>query len=170
MLGLLKPDKGKIYFNEKLIQNHTLINKVAYLPQEIFLVNDTIKNNVALGASDKDIDQKKVINSLEQAQLSLFIEKQEKGIETIVGQKGINLSGGQKQRIALARAFYYNREILVFDEATSALDIETEKEIVSQIRLLKGNKTVIIISHNPNTIKYCNLIYDIPSNSLIINN
>ena len=170
MLGLLKPDKGKIYFNEKLIQDYSLINKVAYLPQEIFLVNDTIKNNVALGANDKDIDQEKVINSLDQAQLGLFIKKQEKGIETIVGQKGINLSGGQKQRIALARAFYYDREILVFDEATSALDIETEKEIVSQIRLLKGNKTVIIISHNPNTIKYCNLIYDIPSNLLRINN
>ena len=169
ILGLLKPESGEIYFNGNLIKNYSLANKVAYLPQEIFLVNDTIRNNVALGLNDKDINHQKVIDSLNQAQLNSFIEKQKNGIETLVGQKGINLSGGQKQRIALARAFYYDREIIVFDEATSALDRNTEEEIVNQINLLKGDKTIIIISHNPNTTKYCNVVFNIPTNTLINN-
>lgn len=167
ILGLLQPESGEIFFNDNLIKEHSLTNMVAYLPQEIFLVNDTIKNNVALGSNNKDINHQKVIDCLNQAQLSSFIEEQKNGIETLVGEKGINLSGGQKQRIALARAFYYDREIIVFDEATSALDSEIEKEIVNQINLLKGNKTVIMISHNANTIKYCNIIFDIPKNRII---
>ena len=167
ILGLLQPESGEIFFNGNLIKDHSLTNMVAYLPQEIFLVNDTIKNNVALGSNNKDINHQKVIDCLNQAQLSSFIEDQKNGIETLVGQKGINLSGGQKQRIALARAFYYDREIIVFDEATSALDRDIEKEIVNQINLLKGNKTVIMISHNANTIKYCNIIFDIPKNRII---
>ena len=167
ILGLLQPESGEIFFNGNLIKDHSLTNMVAYLPQEIFLVNDTIKNNVALGSNNKDINHQKVIDCLNQAQLSSFIEEQKNGIETLVGQKGINLSGGQKQRIALARAFYYDREIIVFDEATSALDRDIEKEIVNQINLLKGNKTVIMISHNANTIKYCNIIFDIPKNRII---
>ena len=167
ILGLLQPESGEIFFNGNLIKDHSLTNMVAYLPQEIFLVNDTIKNNVALGSNNKDINHQKVIDCLNQAQLSSFIEEQKNGIETLVGQKGINLSGGQKQRIALARAFYYDREIIVFDEATSALDSDIEKEIVNQINLLKGNKTVIMISHNANTIKYCNIIFDIPKNRII---
>ena len=167
ILGLLQPESGEIFFNGNLIKDHSLTNMVAYLPQEIFLVNDTIKNNVALGSNNKDINHQKVIDCLNQAQLSSFIEEQKNGIENLVGQKGINLSGGQKQRIALARAFYYDREIIVFDEATSALDRDIEKEIVNQINLLKGNKTVIMISHNANTIKYCNIIFDIPKNRII---
>ena len=167
ILGLLQPESGEIFFNGNLIKDHSLTNMVAYLPQEIFLVNDTIKNNVALGSNNKDINHQKVIDCLNQAQLSSFIEEQKNGIETLVSQKGINLSGGQKQRIALARAFYYDREIIVFDEATSALDRDIEKEIVNQINLLKGNKTVIMISHNANTIKYCNIIFDIPKNRII---
>ena len=167
ILGLLQPESGEIFFNGNLIKDHSLTNMVAYLPQEIFLVNDTVKNNVALGSNNKDINHQKVIDCLNQAQLSSFIEDQKNGIETLVGQKGINLSGGQKQRIALARAFYYDREIIVFDEATSALDRDIEKEIVNQINLLKGNKTVIMISHNANTIKYCNIIFDIPKNRII---
>ena len=108
--------------------------------------------------------------SIKFAELDNLIDKFPKKLDTNIGYQGLKISGGQLQRIGIARALYQNPNILVLDEATNALDIETEKEIVSQIRLLKGNKTVIIISHNPNTIKYCNLIYDIPSNSLIINN
>ena len=168
ILGLLKPNEGEIILNNVKVnkEKYSLKNKVAYLPQEIFLVNDTIINNVALGKNIEDIDIKKVEESLEKAQLGEFIKKQINGIKTIVGQKGINLSGGQKQRVALARAFYYNREVIFFDEATSALDKKMEEEIINQIKLLKGNRTVIIISHNEKTIRHCDRIYNISSGRL----
>tara|TARA_B100000575_G_C23136174_1_gene660074 strand:- start:1693 stop:3045 length:1353 start_codon:yes stop_codon:yes gene_type:complete len=168
LLGLLIPQNGKILYNksETNFENNYLRSKTAYLPQEIFLTNDTIKNNVALGEIDKNINLEKVYDSLEKAQLKDYIESQNEGINTIIGQKGISLSGGQRQRIALARSFYYDKEIIIFDESTSALDIETEKEVLSQINLLKGKKTIIFISHKKEAIEFCDKIYLIKDGNL----
>ena len=168
ILGLLTPQTGEILFNQTEKENYKklLLNKVAYLPQDTFLINDSVEKNIALGLVKKDIDTDRISESVKKSQLDDFVEKLPDGIETIISEKGINISGGQKQRIALARAFYFDREILVFDESTSALDDKVESDIIDQIRLLKDEKTIILISHRNSTIKYCNKVYHIDRGSV----
>ena len=162
ILGLLKPQKGELFHNDILLDEKTVADwrsLVAYLPQDVFLLDDTLERNIALGVFDNDIDKKKVMESIEKARLTDMISNLPFGIKTLVGERGVKVSGGQKQRISLARAFYHEREVLVMDESTSALDTGTEQEIVEDIKRLKGEKTIIVIAHRLTTLQHCNAIY-----------
>ena len=169
MLGLLEPQKGDIEFNGKpLQQNKDIWRKcVAYLPQEVFLIDNTLRCNVALGVSEDDIDDEQLNKALKQARLTDLVNQLSDGVETILGERGILLSGGQRQRIALARAFYHDRTVLVLDESTSALDHKTEQEIVEEIRQLKGKKTMIVIAHRLTTLRHCDRIYRLESGEIV---
>ena len=137
------------------------------IPQNIFLIDDTLKANIALGVSLDDIDDVKLNRAISMSKVDEFLGRMPLGINTIVGESGIRLSGGQKQRIALARAFYYDREVLVFDEATSALDNKIEAEIIKEINNLRGSKTLIIIAHRLSTIKNCDYIYKLKNGVIV---
>ena len=160
MLGLLKADEGNIFLNEKkIIDPRKFRNMVAYIPQDIFIINDSVLKNITLSENDIDLPLlKEVINK---SKLEEVINDLESGIDTSIGEKGIKLSGGQKQRIAIARALYHKREFLVMDEATSALDNQTEKEIIDEIKKLKGKVTMVVIAHRLSTLKHCDEIYEV---------
>jgi ATP-binding cassette, subfamily B, bacterial PglK len=161
ILGLLELKKGCILYNGKDITKSpsSWRAKVAYIPQNIFLTDESMRRNIALGVSDNKIDNNKVIESIRKSMLTDLLNTLPDGVDTILGENGVRLSGGQRQRIALARAFYHEREVLIMDEATSALDNETEVEIVNEIKSLKGKKTMIVIAHRLSTIQYCDRIY-----------
>lgn len=163
ILGLLDPQEGAVSFNGRRVSDDKRAwrRHVAYLPQQVFVIDDTIRRNIALGVSDAEIDELKVLDALEKAKLIDLIKELPEGADTVLGERGVRLSGGQRQRIALARAFYHERDVLVMDEATSALDNETEKEIVEEIRQLKGVKTLIVIAHRLTTVRHCDRIYRI---------
>ena len=161
LMGLLEPEEGKIFLDNELLSGkvlHQWRSQIAYIPQQIFIIDDSLKKNVALGVPDEEIDMKKVELALKQSQLFSLLDQLPQGVDTLLGERGIRLSGGQRQRVALARAFYHDRDVLIMDEATSALDSETEKEIVSEIQLLKGKKTLIVIAHRLSTIGHCDRI------------
>ena len=173
ILGLFKPEQGNILIDGKDLYSQKALwqQKIGYIPQSIFLSDDTIRGNVAFGIEEEQIDDKEVWRALEQAQLKKFIEELPNQLETSVGERGVRLSGGQRQRIGIARALYHNPEILFMDEATSALDSETEKEIMKAIDGLKGEKTLIIIAHRLSTIENCDTVFEISDGQLIsINN
>jgi ATP-binding cassette, subfamily B, bacterial PglK len=161
ILGLFDRQKGEILYNGNPLSEHLRDwrSSVAYLPQEIFLLDASLKENVALGIAREYIDENRINTALQQASLSDLVTELPQGIETLIGERGIRLSGGQRQRVALARALYHQRDVLIMDEATSALDYETEQEIVEQIRKLKGQKTIIVIAHRLATLRYCDRIY-----------
>jgi len=163
ILGLLTPKEGGVILNGKPLAEDLSAwwSMVAYIPQSPFLSDDSIRRNVALGIDDESIDNDKVNYAISMSQLGSFIEHLPLGKDTIIGDRGIRLSGGQRQRIAIARAMYFDRQVLIFDEATSALDSETEKEIVSSISALHGTKTTIIIAHRMSTLKDCDRIIEI---------
>jgi ABC-type bacteriocin/lantibiotic exporter with double-glycine peptidase domain len=163
MLGLLKPTNGSIKYNDNELSEclSTWWSQVAYIPQEILLIDESIRTNIVLEIDEKEVNDDKLKKALKQARLFDFISQLPDGIETKIGEHGVRFSGGQKQRIALARAFYHDREVLILDEATSSLDSATEKEIVDEVRYLKGDKTLIIIAHRLTTLQYCDLIYEI---------
>ncbi|BAO43674.1 ABC transporter ATP-binding protein [Thiolapillus brandeum] len=169
LLGLLTPDKGVIRYNGHLLTDYMASwrRHVAYLPQQVFLIDASVKNNVALGVKDEDIDQQRLQEALRQARLLELVDQLPLGVETLVGERGVRLSGGQRQRIALARAFYHGRGVLVMDEATSALDAETEREIVDEIKRLKGTKTMIIVAHRWTTVQHCDRIYRLERGSVV---
>ena len=161
LLGLLKPEGGSISYNgdplEKKLSKWR--SQVAYLPQQVFLIDDTITNNVALGVEEQKINEKLLLKALHKSQLTELVGQLPEGVNTFLGERGVRLSGGQRQRVALARAFYHQRSVLIMDEATSALDHETEREIVDEIKRLKGQITTIIIAHRLTTVQYCDRIY-----------
>ncbi|MBO67047.1 MAG: hypothetical protein CL398_01930 [Acidiferrobacteraceae bacterium] len=163
LLGMLAPTVGSIYVNEeKLDSTYNLKRwwkKIAYLPQDAFLTDASLRQNVAFGIFRKDIVDEDVIEALKNARLSEFLSNAPLGLDTNLGEKGLRMSGGQKQRVAIARAFYHQREVLVLDESTSALDTETENEILSEINRLKGQKTLIVIAHRLSTVRSCDYIY-----------
>jgi len=169
LLGLIAPISGDIFYNNKPLQGHNneWQKNIAYIPQKVFLLDDSLRKNVALGINDNYIDDKKVVKSLERAQLSDLICDLSFGIESKIGEDGIRLSGGQQQRVALARAFYFERTVLFMDESTSALDSETEKEIIQEIKKLHGKITMIIIAHRYSTIKHCDRIYKLSNGKVI---
>ncbi len=140
---------------------------MAYIPQQVFLIDGSLRENVALGLNENEIDEDKLLESLRQARLMDLVEKLPQGVNTILGERGIRFSGGQRQRVALARAFYHGRNILVMDEATSALDNATEKEIVTEIERLKGEKTTIVIAHRLTTLKHCDRIYKLQDGKIV---
>lgn len=169
ILGILTPDIGEVKidgYNLDLLMN--VWNKlIGYVPQSIYLTEESIRNNVAFGIDDENIDDERVISALKQAQLYDVVEQMPKGIYTTIGERGIKLSGGQRQRIAIARALYEKPEIVVFDEATAALDNETEKAVMDAIEALHGNKTLIIIAHRLTTIEKCDVIYEVIDKNIV---
>ena len=169
LLGLLKFQKGSIEYNGKSLDSELQIwqSKVAYLPQEVFIMDETFRSNVALDVDKTNVDDLKVMESLKKARLKDFLNQLPLGLETTLGERGMRLSGGQRQRVALARAFYHEREVLVLDEATSSLDTETEKEIVEEIRHLKGKITMLVVAHRLSTLQYCDLIYELKDGRII---
>jgi ABC-type multidrug transport system fused ATPase/permease subunit len=169
ILGLLEPTKGQVLVNEVDIQNNmrSWQNRIGYVPQSIYLTDDTLKNNIAFGIPEGEIDIQSVNDAISQSQLKEFVEDLPQGIETMVGENGVRLSGGQRQRIGIARALYHHPSVLVLDEATSALDSITESEVMNTIESLHGNKTIIIIAHRMSTLKNCDHIYKL-RNGIII--
>ncbi|MFD1705949.1 ABC transporter ATP-binding protein [Siminovitchia sediminis] len=163
ILGLFKPESGEILIDGRSLEEQKNVwqRKIGYIPQSIFLSDDTIRGNVAFGVSEDRIDDEEVWRALDQAQLKEFVKSLPDQLETTVGERGVRLSGGQRQRIGIARALYHNPEILFMDEATSALDSETEKEIMRAIDGLKGEKTLIIIAHRLSTIENCDVVFRI---------
>lgn len=163
VLGLLKPSEGKITVNGINIHENLKewSKKLGYIPQTIYLCDDTIKNNIAFGIKEDTVDEKKVLTALEKAQLLDFVQSLPDGIHTEIGERGVRLSGGQRQRIGIARAFYNEPEIFVLDEATSALDNDTEAAVMEAINAIKSEKTLIIIAHRLSTIQKCDLIYKV---------
>ena len=168
ILGLINPDKGKILINQ-IEQDLSIVqfrNQVAYLPQEIFLINDSIVANITLSEKITDTEYQKLIESTKQAKIFEFINKLPNKFDTKIGEKGINISGGQRQRIAIARAIYFDREVLIFDEPTSSLDKETELEIVEYLKYLNKSKTIIIISHSTELMSFCDKVYLLQNNQI----
>lgn len=163
LLGLLAPQYGKIYADGMNIYKNlpTWQKEIGYIPQAIYLSDDTIRNNVAFGVDEKEIDESAVIHALQQAQLYDFVESMPEGLDTYVGDRGVRLSGGQRQRIGIARALYHDPEVLVLDEATSALDNDTETAVMEAIENLHGEKTMIIIAHRLTTIQNADVIYKV---------
>ena len=157
IMGFHKPDYGEILVDgEDIFKNIIGWNRnIGYVPQNIFLLDDTIKSNIAFGVNSNDINEDKLQDAIKLSQLSNFIENLSKKSNTQVGERGNFISGGQLQRIGIARALYASPDLLIFDEVTSSLDEETEKSFLSVIRNLKGKKTMILISHKKSTISVC---------------
>jgi len=140
---------------------------IGYIPQSIFLIDDTIEHNIAFGVPDYLIDRQRLEQAIALSQLIDLVDQLPEGIKTMVGERGNRLSGGQRQRIGIARALYHEREILVMDEATSALDNETEELISESIRALGGTKTMIIIAHRLTTIAHCDRVYQMEKGRVV---
>lgn len=169
ILGLLTPQEGVVLADDINVHERpkTFHAQVGYIPQVIYLSDDTIRNNIAFGIKESEIDERKVHQAMEKAQLKGFVDSLPYGLDTIVGDRGIKLSGGQRQRIGIARALYHDPEILVLDEATSALDGDTESAVMEAIEHLQGTKTMIIIAHRLTTIRSADEIYEVGGGEVI---
>ena len=163
ILGLLRPDSGAVCYGAlDIYEDYTQWQKhIGYIPQNIYLVDDTIRSNVALGLDPSEIDDRQVWRALEDAQLADFVRSLADGLDTVVGERGIRISGGQRQRIGIARALYRDPEILFFDEPTSALDNETEAAVMQAINRIGSSKTMIIVAHRLTTIAGCDRIFKV---------
>jgi ABC-type multidrug transport system fused ATPase/permease subunit len=168
-LGLLIPQSGDIQVDGFSVYTamRSWQNLIGYIPQSIFLADDTIERNIAFGVPDHQIDRQRLDRAIHSAQLSELIEQLPEGTQTMVGERGVLLSGGQRQRIGIARALYHEREILVLDEATSALDNETESLVSEALQKLSGTKTMIIIAHRLTTVEHCDRIYTMDKGKII---
>lgn len=161
LLGLLQIETGRILADGVEVREHYAqwLKNIGYIPQTIFMIDSTIRKNVAFGCPDEEIEDEKVWRALKEAQLDEFVRGLPEGLDTSIGERGIRLSGGQRQRIGIARALFEDPEVLVLDEATSALDNETEAAIMDSINRLHGRKTLIIIAHRLQTIEKCDMVY-----------
>lgn len=168
MLGLLEPQEGQILVDGVDIKTNlrAWLSQVGYIPQEIFMMDGTIRENVAFGVSRSNISDDEVWRSLEEAALADFVRTLPNGINTDIGERGVRLSGGQRQRVGIARALYTDPSVLVFDEATSALDNDTEAVIMESINDLHGRKTMIIIAHRLTTIEGCDHVFRVRSGEI----
>jgi ABC-type multidrug transport system fused ATPase/permease subunit len=168
-LGLLIPQFGDIKVDGISVYKNLRAwqNMLGYVPQSIFLIDDTLEQNIAFGVPDNLIDQNKLKKAIAMAQLSEVVEQLPDGVKTIIGERGIMLSGGQRQRVGIARVLYHEREILVFDEATAALDTKTENLITEATKALAGSKTIIIIAHRLSTIEHCDCIYQLEQGHIL---
>ena len=161
LLGLLTPDTGEVRADGKHIQANLRgwQNQIGYVPQSIYLTDDTLRRNVAFGLPNEQIDDAAVQRAIQAAQLGEFVASQLDGLETLVGERGIRLSGGQRQRIGIARALYHDPAVLVLDEATSSLDTATERGVMQAVRALQGSKTILIVAHRLSTVEHCERLY-----------
>jgi ABC-type multidrug transport system fused ATPase/permease subunit len=161
LLGLLEPQSGRVVVDGQDIRFDLRWwqDQIGYVPQSIFLTDDTLRRNVAFGLPKNEIDDDAVRAAIRSAQLEDFVSTLTVGLETVVGERGVRLSGGQRQRIGIARALYHNPGVLVLDEATSSLDTETEHGVMQAVQALQGEKTVIIVAHRLSTVEYCDRLY-----------
>lgn len=169
LLGLLHAQEGEITCDGvDIFKNYeSWLAQIGYIPQSIYLIDESIRDNIAFGIDADKIDEKRIWEVLEEAQLKEFVEELPNGLDTTIGDRGVRLSGGQRQRIGIARALYHDPEILVFDEATSALDNDTEAAVMDAVNSFHGKKTMIIIAHRLNTIEKCDIIYKVEEGKLI---
>jgi ATP-binding cassette subfamily C protein len=161
LLGLIKPISGRISVDGIDIHENlpSWQRQIGYIPQDIYLVDESIRRNIAFGLEDEEINEEALAHAVEAAQLGDFVRRLPQGLSTKVGNRGIRLSGGQRQRIGIARALYYDPNVLVMDEATSALDNETEREVIEAITPLRGGRTIILVAHRLTTVKNCDRLY-----------
>lgn len=168
ILGLLKPQEGTVCYGDmNIFENYDEWQKhIGYIPQNIYLTDESIRDNVALGVYEEEIDDAQVWKALEDAQLADFVRGLKDGLDTVIGERGVRISGGQRQRIGIARALYYNPDILFFDEATAALDTETERAVMASVNRLSKEKTCVIIAHRLSTIEQCDVVYKVENNEV----
>lgn len=161
LLGLLTPDSGVVSVDSIDIRKNprNWQDQIGYVPQNIFLTDDTLCSNIAFGLPPEQVNENAVWRAIQAAQLEDFVRGLPQGLETMVGERGVRLSGGQRQRIGIARSLYYDPEVLVLDEATSSLDVDTENEVMQAVRSLHGSKTIIIVAHRLSTVEYCDRLY-----------
>jgi ABC-type multidrug transport system fused ATPase/permease subunit len=169
ILGLLAPGEGNIYIDGSILSTDLRgwQNQIGYVPQAIYLTDDSLMRNIAFGIPYNEINMIAVDRALKAAQLDDFVNNLPEGLNTFVGERGVRLSGGQRQRIGIARALYHDPAILVLDEATSALDTVTENEVMKAVNSLQGNKTLLIVAHRLSTLENCDRIYKLESGALI---
>ena len=169
ILGLLPPTAGTVLVGHEDIQLNVRgwQNRIGYVPQSIYLTDDSLRRNIAFGLADNKIDASAVARAVRFAQLEHFVTTLPAGLDTVVGERGIRLSGGQRQRIGIARALYHDPSILVLDEATSALDTQTEQEIMEAVTFLRGTKTILIVAHRMSTIKCCQRVFRLDRGTLL---
>lgn len=169
LLGLLKLEEGTITADgvDVLTDYEGWLKNIGYIPQTIFMIDDTIRKNVAFGIPEEDIDDEKVWAALKEAQLDEYVKSLPDGLDTGIGERGIRISGGQRQRIGIARALFEDPEVLVLDEATSALDGDTEAAIMDSINRLHGRKTLIIIAHRLTTIEKCDMVFRVEDGNIV---
>ena len=168
LLGLFAPTSGRVIVDGKVIDltRSSWQSEVGYVPQEIFLIDDTIRNNIAFGIAAHEISEAKIEKSIATAQLTGFVNALPNGLDTVTGERGVRLSGGQRQRIGIARALYHEPSFLVLDEATSALDLEIESEFIETLEAIHRQITMIIVSHRMSTLKYCDRIVRLEGGAL----
>ena len=168
ILGLFTPTTGSVHVDGADIQKNlrNWQNQIGYVPQSIYLTDDSLRRNVAFGLGDENIDEQAVINAIRLAQLEDFVASLTDQLDTVVGERGVRLSGGQRQRIGIARALYHNPSVLVLDEATSSLDTPTEHGVMQAVQALQGSKTVVIVAHRLSTVEYCDRLYRIENSRL----
>lgn len=169
LLGLLQLQGGTIESDGKSIfeNKNAWLSNIGYIPQNIYMLDDSIRKNIAFGIEDQLIDDERVWAVLEEAQLKDYVEQLDAGLDSEIGERGVRISGGQRQRLGIARALYHDPELLVFDEATSALDTDTETAIMEAVENLHGRKTMVIIAHRLRTIENCDIIYEVKEGKIV---
>jgi ABC-type multidrug transport system fused ATPase/permease subunit len=170
ILGVFQPSSGAIYIDGKLLNKDNVSSwqqMIGYVPQEIYLLDDTIRRNIAFGIEDSDIDDAIIMSVIKLAQLESLVDQTKLGLDRMLGERGAHLSGGQKQRIGIARALYNDPQVIILDEATSALDGKTEKGILESLEPLQGDKTILIITHRQSSLKICSKVFEISAKGLI---
>ncbi|MGE0445119.1 MAG: ABC transporter ATP-binding protein [Vicinamibacterales bacterium] len=168
IVGLLEPVQGDVFVDGEPVRDlATWRRRIGYVPQQVYLLDDSVRRNVAFGLPDADIDDERVWAALRSAQLERLVRGERGGLEVTVGERGVRFSGGERQRLGIARALYHDPDVLVLDEITASLDVETEQEVTRAIRSLKGMKTLIIITHRLSTIEHCDMVYELAEGRLV---
>ncbi|MEL6945775.1 MAG: ATP-binding cassette domain-containing protein [Bacteroidota bacterium] len=170
LMGLLTSKKGEIRVDDQVLSEENIAAwhlQTAYVPQDVFLFDDTIAHNIMFGVEEQYFDKQRLVNASRMADIYDFIQSLPKGFQTVIGERGMRLSGGQRQRIGLARAIYHDPDVLIMDEATSALDNITEKGIIASLKTLPDDLTVIIVAHRLSTVRYADTIYLLENGKIV---